>query len=142
MYSAERSILGTALVQSDTRTITNCIVLTCKWLQVSICLPYRITYFLCSSIIKLSLLITFIYMQRLALMCYVHRHFHIQYACNIQYLLHVCAQPHNTRTVVLSPVLSRLSFLFIHLAHILFSSVLSECAWYLSWPFPTAVRLH
>lgn len=28
MYSAERSILGTALVQSDTRTITNCIVLT------------------------------------------------------------------------------------------------------------------
>lgn len=35
-----------------------------------------------------------------------------------------------------------LSFLFIHIAHILFSSVLSECVWYLSWPFPSAVRLH
>lgn len=42
----------------------------------------------------------------------------------------------NNCTAFLSSILTcLLSFLFIQLAHILFSPVMSECAWYLSWPF-------
>lgn len=96
MYSAERGILGKALIQSDSRTITNWMGQTILQMAAGKRMPHLQNYIFFYAHLSYSYHISsHSDIQLLALICYAHAHFHARFIVPATCMHTVTQQPHS-----------------------------------------------